>query len=247
VIEKINIISLFPEMFRSLCSGVTGNFIADNGVNINIWNPRDYSGLGGYVDDRPYGGGPGMVMSAPPLESTVNAINSSSKSYLVYLDPAGDRVDHGKIQKLVKHKNLTILCGRYEGVDRRFCDQYVDEYLSLGDFVLSGGELACMVVIDSMLRLVPGCLGNEDSAFEDSFYSGFLDHDHFTRPECFNGIKVPSDLLSGDHAKIKAWRKKNSLGKTWALRNDLLPLKLDCNDKELLLQYVANYLAMHED
>lgn len=236
-------------MFKALSYGVTGRFLSENKVVMQNWNPRDYSGVGGYVDDRPYGGGPGMVMAAPPLAATLDAIKNVDKysSHVIYLSPTGKKIDHNKLKKLLSYDSLTLLCGRYEGIDKRFCDKYVSEELSLGDFVISGGELAAMVLVDALLRLIPGCLGNTDSAIEDSFYSGLLDHDHYTRPDIFEGVKVPEVLLQGEHANINSWRLQQSLGKTWLNRPELLPAKLDCNQKELLLQYVANCLVTHEE
>ena len=247
--KNINIISIFPQIFESLSYGVIGRFIASDNIQCCVWNPRDYSNIGGYVDDRPFGGGPGMIMSAPPLARAMCAINtiSSSTNHVVYLSPSGKRLNNDILEGLIKHDSLTLLCGRYEGVDKRFCDNYVDEEISLGDFVLSGGEFGALVLLDAMFRLLPGCLGNEESMKQDSFFNGLLDHDHFTKPVEFEGCKVPDILLSGDHEKIEAWRLQQSLGKTWDKRPDLLTKKLDCKEKTMLLQYVANYLVTRED
>ena len=253
MLSSIDVISIFPEMFKALSYGVSGKFLAKPDLTMRYWNPRDYAdNERGYIDDRPYGGGPGMVMQASPLIRALEAIDSSesckdNKRKVVYLSPAGRRFNNEVATELLSADSLTLVCGRYEGVDQRFCDNYVDMEVSLGDFVMSGGELAAMAIIDSLMRFMPGCLGNEDSFSEDSFYNSYLDHSHYTRPEVLCGNAVPGVLLSGDHAKIDSWRKKNALGKTWLQRPDLLAQNLDCNEKQLLLQYVAEYLTKHEE
>lgn len=250
-LQRIDVVTLFPEMFQSLAAGVTGTYIEQSALSIQYWNPRHYAdNRQGYIDDRPYGGGPGMVMQATPLFRTVEAIEHARQGRqgrVILLSPAGKPLTAARAQSLVAEEAITLICGRYEGVDQRFTDQVVDEAISIGDYVLSGGELPAMVLIDSMLRFMPGCLGNEASAEQDSFADACLDHDHYTRPVEVDGETVPSVLLGGNHADITRWRRKNALGNTWLQRPDLLAQKLDCNDKKLLLEYVAEYLTKHEE
>ena len=250
-LQYVDVVTLFPEMFQTLASGVTGTYIEQSALSIQYWNPRHYAdNPQGYIDDRPYGGGPGMVMQAAPLLRTVEAITTKrkgSRGRVILLSPAGRPLTADIAKSLVAEAAITLICGRYEGVDQRFTDQVVDEVISIGDYVLSGGELPAMVLIDSMLRFMPGCLGNEASAEQDSFMGSCLDHDHYTRPAELDGNVVPSVLLGGNHAEIARWRRKNSLGNTWLQRPDLLAQNLDCNDKKLLLEYVAEYLTKHEE
>lgn len=227
---RIHIISLFPDMFAAISEqGVVSRLIKRGEVELVYWNPRDYTtDVHRTVDDRPYGGGPGMVMMAEPLSKTIDAVKRTieGSSKLVYLSPAGELFKHSiavqTAKQLQQHQELILLCGRYEGVDQRILDQYVDEQWSLGDFVLSGGEIPAMAVIDAVVRQIPGCLGNKESIFEDSFVEGLLDYGHYTRPENFAGIKVPEVLLSGDHERIRKWRQRESLKLTLEKRADLL-------------------------
>jgi tRNA (guanine37-N1)-methyltransferase len=196
--------------------------------SLGLWNPRQYV-QDNYrtVDDRPYGGGPGMVMMAEPLEKAVRAAKESAGNgdgRVVYLSPQGKVLDQEMAVRLSQHRQLIVLCGRYEGVDERFVEQTVDEEVSLGDFVISGGELAAMVLIDAVVRLLPGALGDDRSASQDSFShnGGLLDCPHYTRPEIWEGQTVPPVLLSGHHAVIERWRLKQSLGRTWQRRPELL-------------------------
>jgi len=203
--------------------GVTGR-ARENGIyRLGLWNPRDYAGNSHRtVDDRPYGGGPGMVMMAGPLEDALDAAQGDCLGRVIHLSPQGGKLDHDKVMGLAGEKKLVLLAGRYEGVDERLIRRRVDEEISIGDYVLSGGELAALVLIDAVVRQLPGVLGDADSAAEDSFVEGLLDCPHYTRPEVYRGERVPEVLLSGDHAKIRRWRLKESLGRTWTRRPDLL-------------------------
>lgn len=226
---EFDVITLFPEMFDAIQNfGITQRAFKEKIVSLTLWNPRDFTeDVHKTVDDRPFGGGPGMVMLAEPLTKVLEAVKiakpvTEGKHWVVHLSPAGKKVDHQKVMELVNRKQLILLASRYEGVDQRFIDQYVDEELSIGDYVLSGGELPAMVLMDAIVRQLPGALGHQDSAQEDSFVNGLLDYPHYTRPEIFQGKKVPEVLLSGHHARIKAWRLKASLQKTRDVRPDLL-------------------------
>lgn len=238
---KFGVITLFPEMFSAISEfGVSGRAIKQNLVSIEFWNPRDYTeDVHRTVDDRPYGGGPGMVMMAEPLKQAINkAKEELPKAKVVYLSPQGQRFDQGQVTKLGDRQELILLSGRYEGIDERLIDSVVDEEWSIGDYVLSGGELAAMVVIDAVSRSLPGVLGHEDSASEDSFYQGLLDCPHYTRPENWQGQEVPKVLLSGDHQAIETWRLKQALGRTWLRRPDLLTEKtLSVREQQLLEEF----------
>ncbi len=227
---EFDVITLFPEMFDAIQNfGITQRAFKEKLVSLTLWNPRDFTqDVHKTVDDRPYGGGPGMVMMAEPLTKALTAIkarNAKEQQWVVHLSPAGKKIDHQKVMELVNRRQLVLLASRYEGVDQRFIDQYVDEELSIGDYVLSGGELPAMVLIDAIVRQLPGALGHQDSALEDSFVDGLLDCPHYTRPEIIQGKKVPDVLLSGHHKKIKAWRLKASLQKTRDMRPDLLAVR----------------------
>ena len=240
---QFGIISIFPEMFQALTEqGVTGRAVTSGLVSIDCWNPRDFtSDRHQTVDDRPYGGGPGMVMKVEPLAQAIAAAKAKlgSQSKVIYLSPQGRKLDQAGAEELAKEDGLIFLAGRYEGVDERLIQTQVDEEWSIGDYVLSGGELAAMVMMDSIIRLVPGVLGHELSAVEDSFVDGLLDCPHYTRPDNHNGEQVPSILLSGDHKKIKQWRLKQALGRTWQRRPDLLEQRpLDKNEQALLQEYM---------
>ena len=222
--------------------GVTGRAVQRGLLEVDCWNPRDYTrDRHRRVDDRPYGGGPGMVMMYEPVGAAIAAARDAvdGATHTIHLSPQGRRIDQNDIRRLVQGPPLVMLCGRYEGVDERVLDTEVDEELSLGDYVLSGGELAAMVVIDAMTRLIPGTLGHEDSADADSFSNGLLDWPHFTRPESVAERKVPEVLVSGDHGAIRRWRLKQSLGRTWERRPDLLrDRRLDPEERMLLDEYV---------
>jgi tRNA (guanine37-N1)-methyltransferase len=230
---EFDVITLFPQMFDAIQNyGITQRAFKEKIVALNLWNPRDFTeDVHKTVDDRPYGGGPGMVMMPEPLTKTLEAVKASKQlgvddqHWVVHLSPAGKTIDHQKVVELSQRKRLILLASRYEGVDQRFIDQYVDEELSIGDYVLSGGELPAMVLMDAIVRQLPGALGHQDSAQEDSFVDGLLDCPHYTRPEIFQDRKVPEVLLSGHHQKIKAWRLKASLQKTRDVRPDLLAVR----------------------
>jgi tRNA (guanine37-N1)-methyltransferase len=244
---RIDVISLFPEMFDAVTQyGITRRAIENQLLKVAVWNPRDYiTDNHRTVDDRPYGGGPGMVMMVEPLKKAIRDARQASeqaigtRAKVVYLSPQGKAVDQRLLQDVAATQGLVLLAGRYEGVDERLIVSEVDEEWSIGDYVLSGGELAAMVIIDGVTRLLPGALGHEDSADQDSFVNGLLDYPHFTRPEELNGQCVPEILLSGDHQAIERWRMKLALGRTWSRRPDLLEkLQLTDSQKELLTEYI---------
>lgn len=231
-------------MFSSLQYGVTGRAIKRGLVNIDYWNPRDYATDNyGTVDDTPYGGGPGMVMKVEPLQAAVKlAKKALPKAKVVYLSPQGKRLDQQHIITLAKAEEMIVIAGRYEGVDERLITCCVDEQCSIGDYVLSGGELAAMVMVDAMVRSLPGALGNAASVGAESFTSGLLDYPTYTRPEAINGLQVPKVLLSGDHQAIAKWRLKQALGATWLKRPDLLKNKQLTEQEELLLaEFIRDY------
>ncbi len=233
-----DVISLFPEMVATIAEyGVVGRAQRRGLVTLDIENPRDHtSDVHRTVDDRPYGGGPGMVMKYEPLAGAVAAARARSPegSPLVYLSPQGRVFDQAMAKRFAELPGVILLAGRYEGVDERFIESQVDEELSLGDFVLSGGEVAAMAVIDGVVRLLPGVLGDDESGSQDSFMEGLLDHPHYTRPELVDGRNVPDVLLSGDHAEIARWRLKEALGRTFMRRPDLIE-KLGLNDEQQTL------------
>jgi tRNA (guanine37-N1)-methyltransferase len=237
----VAVVTLFPEMFKIVQEyGVTGRAVKNGKVILSTYNPRDYvEDVHRTVDYRPYGGGPGMVMMVKPLQKAIRiAKQSLTKGKVIYLSPQGARLEQNSISRLVKYQELILVSGRYEGVDQRLIDNEVDEEWSIGDYVLSGGELPAMVLIDAMTRTIPGVLGDDESANQDSFVNGLLESPHYTRPEEINGSRVPQILLSGDHEKIRLWRLKQSLGTTWKKRPDLLmDMKLDDEQKRLLAEY----------
>ena len=240
---RIALISLFPEMFSAITDyGVSGRAVKKGLVELRFFNPRDYTvDKHQTVDDRPYGGGPGMVMLIEPLRLAVRAardwIGSDQKTRVIYLSPQGDRLTHNAVGGLAEEPNLVLIAGRYEGVDERFIQLEVDEEWSIGDYVLSGGELPAMVMVDALIRQLPGALGHEDSAEQDSFVNGQLDYPHYTRPEQYEYLKVPEVLLSGDHEKIRQWRLQQSLLRTLQRRPDLMEgLELNEEQQALLKQ-----------
>ena len=239
VVIRFDAVTLFPEMFAAVTQcGITRRAMEAGLWRLETWNPRDFT-TDNYrtIDDRPYGGGPGMVMLAEPLEKTLDAVSASqgeAKGRVIYLSPQGRRLDHAVVIELSYERALTLLCGRYEGVDERLVRRRVDEELSLGDFVLSGGELAAMALIDAVVRQLPGALGDEHSALEESFAQGLLDCPQYTRPETYAGEKVPDVLLSGNHEKIRRWRLKQALGRTWLRRPELLAAR-SMNEEECKL------------
>jgi len=240
---RIDVITLFPELVGSVIEyGVVSRAAEQGLLQCHCWNPRDYTtDKHRTVDDRPYGGGPGMLMKVEPLLACIDAVRQQSpQAKLVYLSPQGSVLKQAQINKVAQQQNLILLCGRYEGIDERIIVQQVDEEWSIGDYVLSGGELAAMVCIDAITRQLPGALGCSDSAQQDSFSEGLLDCPHYTRPEQINGMKVPAVLLEGHHQKIQDWRDKQALGKTWRQRPDLLQQKeLDARQQRLLQEFIA--------
>lgn len=233
---SFGVITLFPEMFNALTYGITGRAQQAGLIKVHHWNPRRYANnKHGQVDDQPYGGGPGMVMKGQPIrDAIIDAKKVMDKAKVVYLSPQGKRIDQQQIEVWSKQQQIVLLTGRYEGIDERLMTTLVDEEWSLGDYILSGGELAAMVLIDAVTRLLPGVLGNTDSARYESFSNDLLDYPHYTRPEVDNGLAVPSVLVSGNHEAIRRWRLKQSLGRTWLRRPDLLKQK-KLKSTELLL------------
>ena len=235
---RFHAVTLLPEMFAALTrSGISGRALEAGLWSLGLWNPRDFT-KDAYrtVDDRPYGGGPGMLMLAEPLDKALDAARDAGGGKVVYLSPQGGKLDHAKVMELAARDAVTLLCGRYEGVDERLIRRRVDEELSLGDYVLSGGELAAMAVIDAVVRQIPGALGGEQSAAEESFVDGLLDGPQYTRPEEYRGEKVPEILLSGHHENIRRWRLQQALGRTWQRRPDLLAARQLSEDEQALLE-----------
>lgn len=239
---QVDIITLFPGMFDALTEyGITSRAVNNGLLKLACWNPREYTeDRHRTVDDRPYGGGPGMVMKTGPLEKALDDIitQRDEKQKVIYLSPQGQKLDHDLVKELAVLPGMILLAGRYEGIDDRFLTDRVDHEVSIGDFVVSGGELPAMVLIDAVARQLPGVLGNECSAEADSFADGILDCPHYTRPETYKGKSVPAVLLSGDHAAIRRWRMKQALGRTWLRRPDLLEkVALDDEQKILLDEF----------
>ena len=240
---KFDVVTLFPEMFDAITKyGITSRALQQNIYDVQFWNPRDFTTDNHKtVDDRPYGGGPGMVMLVEPLEQAIGSAKLSQaekniESWVIHLSPAGKPLTHEKVMQLSKKQGLVLLASRYEGVDQRLIDAHVDEEISIGDYVLSGGELPAMTLIDAIVRQLPGALGDSDSAIEDSFVDGLLDCPHYTRPEEYKGVKVPEILTSGNHAKIKQWRLKMSLKRTRDQRPDLLAARPLTKEEARLLK-----------
>ncbi len=239
----IGVVTLFPEMFEAITRhGVTGRAVRNGLLDVQCWNPREFTrDKHRTVDDRPYGGGPGMLMKVQPLRDAIHAAKNAAggKSKVIYLSPQGRRLDHAGVKELAAEERLILVAGRYEGIDERLVETEIDEEWSLGDFVLSGGELPAMVMIDAVSRLVPDVLGHQDSAAEDSFSDGLLDCPHYTRPEQLDEMSVPDVLLSGNHEAIRRWRLKQQLGRTWQRRPDLLEdLELDKEQQTLLNEFI---------
>ncbi|NVK42062.1 MAG: tRNA (guanosine(37)-N1)-methyltransferase TrmD [Oceanospirillaceae bacterium] len=240
---RFGVVTLFPEMFEAVTAyGVTGRAVRNGLVEVECWNPRDFThDKHRTVDDRPYGGGPGMLMKVQPLRDAIGAAREAlgEGAKVIYLSPQGRKLDHAGVRELASRHKLILVAGRYEGIDERLLETEIDEEWSLGDFVLSGGELPAMTLIDAVSRLVPGVLGHQDSAAEDSFSEGLLDCPHYTRPEQFDGMQVPEVLLGGNHEEIRRWRLKQQLGRTWQRRPDLLEgLELDREQQTLLNEYI---------
>lgn len=264
---RIGVVTLFPEMFHAISEyGVCGRAVKNSLLDIEFWNPRDFtSDKHRTVDDKPFGGGPGMLMKTEPLVAAIrqareaivakradqgvgqeldSAGTSGKKPLTVYLSPQGSTLDQEKVIALSQTPEIVLVCGRYQGIDSRVVESEIDEEISLGDFVLSGGEIAAMALIDAVIRFQPGALGDDDSASNDSFAQGLLHCPQYTRPQEFEGAAVPEELLSGDHAAIERWRLKQSLGTTWLKRPDLLEkVELDEEQQGLLEQFKNEYLA----
>jgi tRNA (guanine37-N1)-methyltransferase len=227
---QFDVVTLFPEMFAAITqSGITRRAFEQGKCGLSLWNPRDFTHDNHRtVDDRPYGGGPGMVMLAKPLEAAINAASarqrdlSLPKPRVIYLSPQGQPLTHAKVMQLTVEPGVVLLCGRYEAVDQRLLDRCVDEEISLGDFVLSGGELPAMALMDALIRQLPGVLQDDASAVEDSFVNGLLDCPHYTRPEVYEGLAVPPVLMGGHHAEIEKWRRQQALAATMKKRPDLI-------------------------
>lgn len=237
-----HVITLFPEMIEQACSfGVLGRAIKQGIVNVSCWNPRDYTqDRHRTVDDKPYGGGPGMLMKVQPLADAITAAKQQAGegTKVIYLSPQGKRLKQSAVKTMAEHEGYILIAGRYEGIDERLIEQLVDEEWSIGDYVLSGGEMPALVMIDAVARMLPGVLGDDESAQHDSFMEGLLDYPHYTRPEKVNGQKVPAVLLSGDHKAIAHWRQRQALGRTWLRRPDLLKcMQLDEEQKQILAEF----------
>ncbi len=236
---RFDLVTLFPEMFRALDEqGVTGRAVDRGLVELAFWNPRDYTqDLHRTVDDRPYGGGPGMVMKVEPLKAAIEQARAAAKpeTPVIYLSPQGRRLDQAAAKMLARREGMILIAGRYEGIDERIIERHVDEEWSIGDYVLSGGELAAMVLMDAVIRLIPGVLGDADSAEQDSHTDGLLDCPHYTRPEVVDEQAVPPVLLSGNHEAIRRWRLQQSLGRTWLRRPDLMQDRALSADEQILL------------
>ena len=244
----IHIVSLFPDFAQQVARyGVTGRAVERGQLGLQCWNPREFAqDVHRTVDDRPYGGGPGMVMQIEPTRSALAAARKAAgeRAKVVYLSPQGETLTQQWAQRLATEPAMVLLCGRYEGVDERLIASEADLELSIGDYVLSGGELAAMVVVDAVARLLPGVLGDAESAEQDSFGAGLLDHPHYSRPEQSGQGAVPEVLLSGDHAAIARWRLQQALGRTWLRRPELLEaLALNDEQEKLLKEMIENYLA----
>jgi len=235
---KFDVVTLFPEMVESVANiGVLGRAVKNGQIQLNSWNPRDYTTDNHRtVDDRPYGGGPGMLMKVQPLKLAIeDAKASAPDSRVVYMSPQGKTVTQQDVKKLAEQPGLILIAGRYEGIDERIIETHVDEEWSIGDYVLSGGELPALVLIDAIARMIPGVLGDAQSAQQDSFMQGLLDCPHYTRPEVIDGRTVPQVLLSGNHRDIDRWRLQQSLGRSWLRRPDLIDaLNLTDEQQQLL-------------
>jgi tRNA (guanine37-N1)-methyltransferase len=244
----IGVISLFPEMFDAITQhGITGRAFKKGILEFHRWNPRDFThDKHRTVDDRPYGGGPGMLMMVQPLRDAIHAAKAAAGEGVktIYLSPQGRKLDQQGVMELANNEKLILVAGRYEGIDERIIQSEIDEEWSIGDYVLSGGELPAMTLIDSVSRMVPGVLGHELSAEQDSFADGLLDCPHYTRPEVLDGEAVPSVLLSGNHKHIETWRMKQALGRTWLRRPELLQtLALTAEQEKLLDEFKQDHLT----
>lgn len=254
---KIGVVTLFPEMFAAITDhGITGRACREGLVTLRCWNPRDFtSDRHRTVDDRPFGGGPGMLMKTEPLQAAIAAAKAelmagdeadAAPVKVIYLSPQGRRLDQQGVEELARRDRMVLVCGRYQGIDERVLRHDIDEEWSIGDFVLSGGELGAMVMVDAIIRYQPGALGHEGSAAADSFADGLLDCPQYTRPQEYQGEVVPEVLLGGNHEQIRLWRLKQSLGSTWLKRPDLLQrMTLSDEQKDLLEQFIGEYSIEH--
>lgn len=236
----IEIVTLFPEIFFSVIEyGIIGRAVKNKLLNIRFWNLRKYAMMKKVrIDDRPYGSGPGMVMKPEPIFFAINQakLKIGKNAKVIYFSPQGKKLNHKRILKLIEYNKFILVCGRYEGIDERIINSEINEELSIGDYVLSGGELAAMVFIDSVSRFIPGVLGNIESSKNDSFFDRFLDYPNYTRPKIFKNMKVPDILLSGNHFLINRWRKKQSIGRTWCKRPEIFKKISLSKDEKLLLE-----------
>jgi tRNA (guanine37-N1)-methyltransferase len=247
---NFNVITIFPEMFAAMQYGIVGRALDSGLIKLSCLNPRDFTDdKTGRIDDRPYGGGPGMVMEVLPLQKAISAFKkqddfanfAASEKATIYLSPQGKMLDQEVVKDLAAYKGLILIAGRYEGVDERLIETEIDFELSVGDYVLSGGELAAMILIDTITRTLPGALGDENSANQDSFSEGLLDYPHYTRPETVVQKAVPQVLLSGNHEAIARWRLKQALGRTWLRRPDLLKKRqLTKEEMALLNEFIED-------
>lgn len=242
---KIDILTLFPEFFSSLINwSIIGRAYEENKVAINSINIRDFSqNKHKKVDDYPFGGGSGMVMKPEPIFDAINSVKNEN-SRIIYLSPQGRKFNQELANELSKEEHLVLLCGHYEGIDNRIIDHYVDEEISIGDFVLTGGEIPAMIIIDAVVRLLPGVLRSDESFIEESHYNGLLEYPQYTRPREFNGYFVPDILLSGNHQKIEAWRKEEALKATLLKRPDLLEKKILSKEEKVFLSKIKNDLEL---
>ena len=240
--KNFNIITIFPDLIKSFTkTGFIKRAILKKLITINNINLREYSeDKNSKVDDKAYGGGPGMVLQYQPVQKAISKLNN--KGHVVYLSPQGQVLTQSKLNKLSSYDNLTFLCGRYEGIDERIINSFIDEEVSIGDYVISGGEVSAMVLLEGIIRLLPGVVDDSESIKQDSFQNGLLDYPHYTRPDIIDGKKTPEVLVSGNHQEIEKWRKKNSLGATWKKRPELLKnVKLSKEDDKLLKEYIAEH------
>ncbi|MDH5736433.1 MAG: tRNA (guanosine(37)-N1)-methyltransferase TrmD [Gammaproteobacteria bacterium] len=249
---RFNVVTLFPELITSVANvGVLGRAVKNGLLQLECWNPRDYThDKHRTVDDRPYGGGPGMLMKVEPLRDAIQAARRSAgeNARVIYLSPQGQPLTQQAVQEMARQPALILIAGRYEGIDERIIEKEVDEEWSIGDYVLSGGELPALVIIDAVARMIPGVLGDEDSAAQDSFMDGLLDCPHYTRPEDIEGQRVPEVLLGGNHKAIEQWRMKQSLGRTWLRRPELLnEMTLNKEQRQLLQEFQTEYRQQNKN
>jgi tRNA (guanine37-N1)-methyltransferase len=240
----IGIVSLFPEMFQAVSEyGITRRAVETGLLELETWNPREFTeDKHRTVDDKPYGGGPGMLMKVKPLSDAISAAKqqAGAQCQVIYLSPQGRRLEQADLERFARQPNLILVAGRYEGIDERLLESVIDEEVSIGDYVVSGGELPAMVLIDGITRLIPGAVGDRDSVEQDSFSEGLLDYPQYTRPETIDGLTVPEVLMSGDHSRIARWREMQSLGRTFDKRPDLLKAITLTKEQQILLDaYIA--------